>query len=74
MLQSTGPLCPGLYELLRRAFGDVLIANEGEEVVIANRRWNAADGRTTVRLVSTEGGRVAVEGRPNAEGSRAIRV
>lgn len=46
LMQVAGPLCPGLYELLRREFGDITIANEGEEVVIAGKRWNATDGRT----------------------------
>jgi hypothetical protein len=48
-----GPLCPGLYELLRRAFGDVLIANEGEEVVIGGRRWNANYGRAEWDIVQS---------------------
>jgi hypothetical protein len=45
MAQATGPLCPGLYELLRREFGEVTIANEGEEVVVASKRWNSTDKR-----------------------------
>ena len=44
--QIAGPLCPGLYDLLHREFGDITIANEGEEVVIAGKRWNATEGRT----------------------------
>jgi hypothetical protein len=44
-MQFTGPLCPGLYELLRRAFGEITIANEGEEVVIASRHWNSVEKR-----------------------------
>jgi hypothetical protein len=46
MITPGGPLCPGLYDLLHRAFGEIVIANEGEEVVIAGQHWNATDGRT----------------------------
>lgn len=51
MAQIAGPLCPGLYELLRREFGDITIANEGEEIVIGSQRWNRTDGRTEWDIV-----------------------
>jgi hypothetical protein len=46
MDQGVGPLCPGLYELLRREFGDVGIANPGDAFVAGGRRWNSIAGRT----------------------------
>jgi hypothetical protein len=51
MALAAGPLCPGLYELLRREFGDIIIANEGEEVVIASKRWNPVEERTEWDIV-----------------------
>jgi hypothetical protein len=39
------PLCPGLYELLRREFGDVGIANEGEDFIPGNRYHDPISGR-----------------------------
>ena len=40
------PLCPGLYDLLRREFGDVGIANEGDELIPGALRHNAVADRT----------------------------
>jgi hypothetical protein len=51
MAQSSSPLCPGLYELLRREFGDVGIANEGDEFVPGERRYNAIAGRTEREVI-----------------------
>ena len=45
MPAPTSPLCPGLYELLRREFGDIGIANEGDEFVPGERRYNAVADR-----------------------------
>jgi hypothetical protein len=50
MAQSIGPLCPGLYDLLRREFGEVTIANEGEEIV-ATQRWNPVERRTELDMI-----------------------
>lgn len=40
-----GPLCPGLYELLRLEFGEVGIANEGESAGAVTPRWDPYTGR-----------------------------